>query len=66
MNRILFLIIVYITSFIWAFAFTMIGYYFGKNFNNFAIYGLIMIVIFVSVSYLFYRYINSDEILKEI
>ena len=65
MNRGLFLIIVYITSLIWAIAFTAIGYYFGKSFQDFTIFALIMLVLFIGVSYYFFKYINSDEIIKE-
>jgi membrane protein DedA with SNARE-associated domain len=66
MNRVLFLLIVFITSAIWATIFTSIGFYFGKSFENFTIYGVVMLAIFLSVTYYFYKYINSDEILKEL
>ena len=66
MPRVTFLIISYITSTIWATIFTLIGYYFGKSYENFGFIGLGMLIIFVTVIIYFYKYINSQEILNEI
>lgn len=66
MNIFIFLPIVYITSAIWAIIFTLIGYYFGKSYSNFGYVGVIAFLIFIGVSFYFYKYMNSEEILKEI
>jgi len=66
MNRFLFLVIVFITSIIWATIFTFIGFYFGKSYSDFGIVGVVMFGIFGIVMFGFYKYINSEEILKEI
>lgn len=66
MNRILYNIITVVTSFIWACIFIAIGYFFGKGANIFKAYIPIMIIMAAAVLYLFYRYMNSKEIIKEI
>jgi len=66
MNRGIYLFIVYITSIIWASIFTLIGYYFGKSYTNFGYIGIIMIILFVGISTYFYKYMNSDEIIKDL
>jgi membrane protein DedA with SNARE-associated domain len=48
MNRFTFLIITYITSAIWASVFVLIGFYFGKSYENFGYIGAILIIIFVT------------------
>ncbi|MCA9495760.1 MAG: VTT domain-containing protein, partial [Nanoarchaeota archaeon] len=47
MNRTIYLIITYITSVIWAIFFTLIGYYFGKSYDNFGFIGVGLLLIFV-------------------
>lgn len=66
MNRALFLIIVYITSAIWASIFTFIGYYFGKSYENFGYIGAVILIIAVLVMSYFYKLMNSNEVLKEL
>lgn len=66
MNRVIYLIITYITSAIWAIIFTSIGYYFGKSYNNFGYFGAIMLIIFVLVMGYFYKLMNSTEVLEEL
>jgi len=66
MNRFIFLIIVYITSAIWASIFTLIGFYWGKSYENFGFIGLGVLVIAIIVMTYFYKLMNSDEILKKL
>ncbi len=66
MNRIKFFVIVLIASGIWASIFSCIGYYFGKSWEKFGYYGVIMFAVFIIVIMVFYKYINSKEILEEL
>lgn len=66
MHRGIFLSIVYITSAIWAAIFGFIGFYFGKSYENFGIIGVFVYIIALVVMFAFYKYMNSEEILKEI
>ena len=66
MNRVKFFVIVLIASGIWASVFSCIGYYFGKSWEKFGYYGAIMFIVFIIVIIVFYKYINSNEILEEL
>jgi len=66
MNRVIYLVITYITSAIWASIFVSIGYYFGKSYSNFGYIGAVMLVLFIGVSMYFYKFMNSEEILKDL
>ena len=66
MNRVKFFAIVFIASGIWGSVFSYIGYYFGKSWEKFGYYGLIMFTIFIVVIIMFYKYINSKEIIEEL
>lgn len=66
MNRLIFLPIVFVTSTIWASIFSCIGFYFGKSYESFGYLGIAMFCVFGTVLFYFYKYINSEEILKEI
>lgn len=66
MNRFVFTSIIFVTSLIWASVFTSLGYFFGKSFENFGIYGIIMIVLVFVFGFVFYKYMNSADILKEL
>ncbi len=66
MHRGLFAVLMFVASFIWSLGFISIGYFFGKSSNMFGAYAFILVVIAAMVLYLFYRYINSDEVIKEI
>jgi len=65
MNRIIFLIIVYITSAIWATIFTLIGFYGGKSYENFGYVGAVVLIVAIVVMTYFYKLMNSDEILSK-
>lgn len=58
--------IVLITSIIWATIFTLIGYYFGKSFENFGVIGAVVLVLAVIFMSLFYKFMNSKEVLEEL
>lgn len=65
-NRFYFNVIILITSFIWAFAFTYLGFAFGKGFEFAIYYGLFMILASATILYFFHKSMNSKEIVKEI
>ena len=58
--------IVLITSIIWAAIFTLIGFYFGKSYENFGIIGAVVLVLAVLFMSLFYKFMNSKEVLEEV
>lgn len=66
MPRPLFAFIMFFASFIWSLAFISIGYFFGKSSDLFGRYAIILVIVAVVVILLFYRYINSEEIVSEI
>lgn len=66
MNRALYVPIILATSIIWSFPFLGIGYYFGKSSNVFGKYAVVMAIIAFVVAALFYRFMNSEEVIKEI
>ncbi len=66
MHRGLFASIMFVASFIWSLGFISIGYFFGKSSSMFGAYAFILVIIAVIVLFLFYRYINSDEVVREI
>ena len=66
MNRILYAVIIIITSFIWASIFTSLGFFFGKGATSlFKAYVPILALLALIVIWLFYQYMNSEEVLKE-
>ncbi|MFW6285710.1 MAG: DedA family protein [Nanoarchaeota archaeon] len=64
MNRFIFNSINVITTILWAIIFVSIGYIFGKSWDFAYYYGVIMIILSFSIMFIFYRYMNSQEILK--
>jgi membrane protein DedA with SNARE-associated domain len=66
MSRPLFATLMFVASFIWSLAFISIGIVFGKSSNLFGHYAVILMVVAAIVVLLFYRYINSDEVIREI
>lgn len=53
-------------SWIWSLIFISIGYFFGKSATVWKSYGIILMLIAGVVVFLFYRYMNSATILKEL
>lgn len=66
MHRGLFAVIMFVASLIWSLIFISIGYFFGKAPELFGKYAIVLILIAGAVLYLFYRYINSPEIIREV
>ncbi len=65
-HRGLFASLMFVASFIWSLGFISIGYFFGKSSDLFGAYAFILVIIAVIVLYLFYQYINSNEVINEI
>lgn len=66
MSRPLFAILMFVASFIWSLAFIAIGYFFGKSSDLFGRYAIILAIVATVVILLFYRYINSIEVTREV
>ncbi len=66
MNRVLYSIIILISSALWTLPFIAIGYYFGKSSDMFGKYAATLIIIALIVVYVLYKYLNSEEILSEV
>lgn len=66
MHRGIFATLMFIASFIWSLAFISIGYFFGKSSDLFGRYAIILVIVAIVVILLFYRYINSEEVVSEI
>ncbi len=62
MNRALFLVLAFIGSIIWAIIFTLLGFYFGKSFEQFGFVGILIVGFAAMFLYFFYKYMNSKEI----
>lgn len=56
--------IMFAASIIWSFIFIAIGYFFGKGAGTWKSYSVILLVVAGVVVFLFYRYMNSAEIIK--
>ncbi len=66
MHRGIFALLIFIASFIWSLAFIGIGYFFGKSPDFFGQYAIILVIIAAIVLLLFYRYLNSEEVTREV
>jgi membrane protein DedA with SNARE-associated domain len=64
LRRDVFTIIMMFSSFLWALIFITIGYIFGKSTKVFQTYAFILLLVATTVVYLFWRYLNSEEILR--
>lgn len=53
-------------SWIWSLIFIAIGYFFGKSATVWKSYGIILVFVAIAVMFIFYRYMNSATILKEL
>lgn len=58
--------IMFVASFFWSLIFIAIGYFFGKSTELWKSYGIILMIVAGIVVFLFYRYMNSATILKEL
>jgi len=66
MHRGAFAGIMFVASFIWSLGFISIGYFFGKSSDLFGKYAIVLVLIAVIVLFLFYRYLDSDEVTRGI
>lgn len=66
MNRAAFIAIIFISSAIWAVPFIAIGYYFGKSSDVFGKYAIVLAIVALIALSLFYKYINSESIVREV
>lgn len=66
MHRGCFASIMFVASFIWSLGFISIGYFFGKSSDLFGKYAIILVIVAALVLLFFYRYINSEEIVREV
>lgn len=66
MNRSIYIPIIFITSILWSFIFIGIGFFFGKNTELFGIYPVVLIIVALVVVFIFYRYMNSPGIVREV
>jgi membrane protein DedA with SNARE-associated domain len=64
LRRSLFILLMFAASWIWACGFIAIGFIFGKSADVFKAYAFILLLVAGTVVYLFYRYLNSPEILR--
>lgn len=65
-HRGIFASIMFTASWTWSFIFIAIGYFFGKGAGMWKSYGIILMLIAGMVIFLFYRYMNSAAIIKEL
>ncbi len=66
MNRYLYASIILVSSSIWPFPFLAIGYYFGKSAHVFGVYAVVLAFIALIVATIFYKFMNSEEVISEI
>lgn len=66
MNRTLYIGIIAVTSIIWTFPFLAIGFYFGKSSKVFGSYAIVLTLIAFVVMAVFYKFMNSEEVVQEI
>jgi membrane protein DedA with SNARE-associated domain len=66
MHRGLFTGIMLVSSWLWSLIFISIGYFFGKSAGVWKSYGIILMIVALTVVYLFWRYLNSPEILRAV
>lgn len=65
-HRVIFALLMFFASWIWSFIFIAIGYFFGKSAEVWKSYGVILIFVAIAIMFLFYRALNSKEVLKEV
>ncbi len=58
--------IMFLASWVWSLGFIAIGFYFGKSTEVWKSYGVILAVVALAIVFLFYRMLNSKEVLREV
>ena len=66
MHRGLFAFIMFVATSIWVLPFIAVGYFFGKSRNVFGAYAFVLALIAVIVVAIFYRYLKSAEVEREL
>lgn len=66
LDRRIFVAIMFSASWVWSFIFVAIGYMFGKGAGLWKSYGIILMIVAAIVVAVFYRYMNSESILREL
>ncbi|OGZ45703.1 MAG: hypothetical protein A3C84_04570 [Candidatus Ryanbacteria bacterium RIFCSPHIGHO2_02_FULL_48_12] len=66
MHRGLYMGIIFISSYLWAFIFLAIGFYFGKSSDLFGKYAIVLTIVAFVVMAVFYRYMNSEAVIREV
>lgn len=64
MNRITYVILILVTSFLWALGLTYFGFYFGKNYSNgtFGWFSVVLTLFTIGAMYTFHRYVQKISI----
>ncbi len=65
-RRDVYAILMLVSSALWTIPFISIGFFFGKSSDVFGTYAIILAIVALIVGGLFYKYINSKEVLDEI
>lgn len=65
-HRGIFASMMFTASWLWSCVFIGIGYYFGKNTEVWKSYGAVLAIVALIIVYLFYRMLNSKEVLREL
>ncbi len=65
-HRGIFALLMLSASWVWSCIFIAIGYYFGKNTGVWKSYGMILAIVALIIFFLFYRMLNSKEVLAEL
>ncbi len=65
-HRGVFAAIMFVASWLWSLIFIAIGYTFGKSTEVWRSYGVILFLIAAIIIFVFYRMLNSKEVLREI
>ncbi|MCH8888870.1 DedA family protein [Patescibacteria group bacterium] len=66
LTRVLYVLIILVSSLIWSLIFVGIGFFFGKNADVFGVYGVVLFFVALLLVFGFYKYMNSDKVLKEL
>ncbi|MEK7649421.1 MAG: DedA family protein [Patescibacteria group bacterium] len=64
MHRAVFVPIIFISSWLWSLIFLAIGYFFGKTEDIFGAYALVLSLVALIVVGIFYKYMNSKEVIE--
>ena len=65
-HRGVFAVIMFVASWLWSLIFIAIGYTFGKSTEIWKSYGVILFIIATIIIFVFYRMLNSKEVLREL